>query len=186
MSGGQTDAIVLRAHGGPEVLEVESVPLGAPGPGQIQIRQHAAGVNFHDVYVRSGLYNTLTLPGIPGLEGAGVVESVGEGVGDFAVGDRVAYLDSGYGGYARDRVVDAKLAVPLPHGVGFDTAAAWLLRGLTALVLADDVHRLEPGMRVLVQAAGGGVGQLLARIASRLGCTVYGTAGSEEKQRLAR
>ncbi|WP_338467257.1 quinone oxidoreductase [Novosphingobium sp. ZN18A2] len=185
-SSGQTDAIVIRAYGGPEALQLESVPLGTPGPGQIQIRQHAAGVNFHDVYVRSGLYQTLTPPGIPGLEGAGVVEAVGEGVTDFAVGDRVAYMDNSYGGYARNRVLDAHLAVPVPDAVGFDTAAAWLLRGLTAMVLAEDVHKLEADMHVLVHAAGGGVGQLLARIASRRGCTVYGTAGSEKKQRLAR
>lgn len=186
MSAGMTDAIVLRAYGGPEALVLEEVPLGMPGPGQIQIRQHAAGVNFHDIYVRSGLYNTLVPPGIPGLEGAGVVEALGEGVTDFAVGDRIAYMDTAYGGYARDRVLDAGLAVPLPDGVGFDTAAAWFLRGMTAMVLAEDVHPLAPGMHVLVQAAGGGVGQLLARIAARKGCTVYGTAGSPEKLRLAR
>lgn len=181
-----TEAIVLRAYGGPEALALESVPLGAPGPGQILIRQHAAGVNFHDTYVRSGQYQTLVPPGIPGLEGAGVVEAVGEGVTDFTVGDRIAYMDNRYGGYARDRVLLAKDAVPLPDGVAFDTAAAWMLRGLTAMVLAEDVHRLEPGMHVLVQAAGGGVGQLLARMASRIGCTVYGTAGSPEKQQRAR
>lgn len=186
MSAGETDAIVIRAYGGPEALAVDSVPLAAPGKGQILVRQHAAGVNFHDVYVRSGEYRTLGLPGIPGLEGAGTVEAVGEGVSDFAPGDRVVYMDRAYGGYARERVLDAALAVPLPDGVAFDVAAAWFLRGLTALVLAEDVHRLEPGMHVLVQAAGGGVGQLLARMASRIGCTVYGTAGSPEKQALAR
>lgn len=186
MSAGETEAIVLRAYGGPEALAMETVSLAPPGPGQILVRQHAAGVNFHDVYVRSGLYNTLTPPGIPGLEGAGVIEAVGEGVVDFVPGDRVAYMDTKYGGYARARLLSADLAVPLPDGVGFDTAAAWLLRGLTAMVLAEDVHALAPGMHVLVQAAGGGVGQLLARMASRKGCIVYGTAGSDEKLQRAR
>lgn len=186
MSGAETEAIVLAEPGGPEFLRLATVPLGQPGPGELLIRQTAAGVNFHDTYVRSGAYKTLKFPGVPGLEGTGVVVALGEGVTDFAVGDRIAYIDNRYGGYARQRVLKADLAVPLPAGVDDRTAAAWFLKGLTALVLVEQVHRLRPGDAVLVQAAGGGVGQLLARLAKQCGCTVIGTAGDETKQRLAR
>lgn len=182
----ETEAIVLAEPGGPDVLRLATVSLSDPGPREILIRQTAAGVNFHDTYVRSGAYRTLRLPGVPGLEGTGVVEALGDGVTGFAVGDRVAYIDNRYGGYARRRVLDADLAVPIPDGVDDRTAAAWFLKGLTALVLVEQVHRLEPGDAVLVQAAGGGVGQLLARLAKQRGCVVIGTAGDEAKQRLAR
>lgn len=183
---GTTQAIVFSAPGGPEALILQDVPLADPGPGQLLIEQAVAGVNFHDTYVRSGAYQTLKLPGIPGLDGAGTVVAVGEGVNEFRPGDRVVYMDNGYGGYSRARVLKADYAVHLPDNVGFDTGAAWLLKGLTALVLAENVHRLEPGMTVLVQAAGGGVGQVLARMAKRIGCTVIGTAGDVHKQALAR
>lgn len=182
----ETEAIVLAEAGGPEVLRLETVALAEPGPGEVLIRQRAAGVNFHDTYVRSGAYKTLALPGIPGLEGAGVVEAVGAGVSDFAVGDRIAYIDNRYGGYARRRLLSADLVVPLPDGVDDRLAAAWLLKGLTALVLVEQVHAITPGDAVLVQAAGGGVGQLLARLAKLRGCTLIGTAGDATKQRLAR
>ena len=110
--GATTEAIVIRQYGGPDVMVLESVDVPAPGPGQILLKQQAASVNFHDVYVRSGAYKTLPLPGIPGLEAVGTVEAVGAGVRDFAPGDRVAYIDRAYGGYARARVVDAGI-VPL-------------------------------------------------------------------------
>lgn len=180
-----TQAIVIRAYGGPEALVLEEVPLAAPGPGELLVRQTAAGVNFHDIYVRSGSYRTLTLPGVPGLEGVGVVEALGEGVTGFAPGDRVAYIERKYGGYARARVVDAALAVPVPDGVDDAVAAAWYLKGLTAQALVADVHPVSPGANVLVQAAGGGVGQLVARMAKLRGATVIGTAGSPEKVALA-
>lgn len=180
-----TQAIVIRAYGGPEALVLEEVPLPAPGPGELLVRQTAAGVNFHDIYVRSGSYRTLALPGIPGLEGVGVVEALGEGVTGFAPGDRVAYIERKYGGYARARVVDAALAVPVPDGVDDAVAAAWYLKGLTAQALVADVHPVSPGANVLVQAAGGGVGQLVARMAKLRGATVIGTAGSAEKVALA-
>lgn len=181
-----TEAILIRQHGGPEVLQLEAVPLPDPGPGQIVLRQEAASVNFHDVYVRSGSYRTLPLPGVPGLEAVGVVEAVGEGVDAFAVGDRVAYIDRGYGGYARARVLDAMLAVPVPAGVEPGLATAWFLKGLTAQALVDEVEPVRPGMVVLAQAAGGGVGQLVARMAKLRGATVIGTAGSEAKAQIAR
>ena len=111
------DAIVLREHGGPTSLKVESIPVGRPGPGELRIRQTAIGVNFHDVYVRSGLYQTLALPGIPGIEAAGVVEVVGPEVSGFAVGDHIAYVTAGYGAYASERILSADLALRLPPAI---------------------------------------------------------------------
>ncbi|KUR77329.1 quinone oxidoreductase [Novosphingobium sp. Fuku2-ISO-50] len=181
-----SEAIVLRQPGGPEALVLETVTVPAPSPGQILIRQSAASVNFHDIYVRSGAYKTLPLPGIPGLEAVGRVEALGEGVHDFAIGDRVAYIDRHYGGYARLRVLAAELAVPLPDGIDDGVATAWYLKGLTAQALVDDVEPVHAGSVVLAQAAGGGVGQLVARMAKLRGATVIGTAGSPEKAAIAR
>ncbi|MEO0030609.1 MAG: hypothetical protein RIS94_367 [Pseudomonadota bacterium] len=184
--GGWTEAILLREPGGPDALRLETVPLPDPGPGQILVRQQAASVNFHDVYVRSGAYRTLPLPGIPGLEGVGLVEAVGDGVTEFNPGDRIAYIDTKYGGYTRARVLDAALAVPLLDGIEPGLASAWFLKGLTAQALVDEVEPVGPGMVVLAQAAGGGVGQLVARMAKLRGATVIGTAGAAEKQAAAR
>jgi NADPH2:quinone reductase len=184
--GGSTEAIVIRHYGGPEVMQVESVDLPDPGLGEILIRQQAASVNFHDVYVRSGAYKTLALPGIPGLEAVGTVEAVGPGVDLFRVGDRVAYIERAYGGYARARVLKAELAAPLPDGIEPGLASAWYLKGLTAQALVDQVEPVKPGMVVLSQAAGGGVGQLVARMAKLRGATVIGTAGAPAKQQAAR
>ena len=181
-----SEAIVLRQPGGPEALVLEEIAVAAPGPGQVLIRQSAASVNFHDIYVRSGAYRTLPLPGIPGLEAVGRVEAVGEGVTSFAVGDRVAYIARGYGGYARLRVIDEDLCVPVPAGIDDGVATAWFLKGLTAQALVDDVEPVHPGSVVLAQAAGGGVGQLVARMAKLRGATVIGTAGSPEKAAIAR
>lgn len=181
-----SEAIVLRQPGGPEALVLESVEVEHPGPGQLLIRQHAASVNFHDIYVRSGAYQTLPLPGIPGLEAVGRIEAVGDGVTEFAVGDRVAYISRNYGGYARLRVIDAVLAVPVPAGIDDGVASAWFLKGLTAQALVDDVEPVGAGSVVLAQAAGGGVGQLVARMAKLRGATVIGTAGSPEKAAIAR
>lgn len=180
-----TEAIVLRAPGGPGALVLESVTVPAPGPGELLIRQGAAAVNFHDIYVRSGAYRTLALPGIPGLEGVGTVEALGEGVEGFAPGDTIAYIARNYGGYARLRVIAAELAVPVPAGLDPALASAWFLKGLTAQALVDDVEPVRPGMVMLAQAAGGGVGQWVARMARLRGATVIGTAGSAEKIALA-
>lgn len=180
------EAIVIRQHGGPEVLRLEAVEVGAPGPGEIRIRQTAIGVNFHDCYVRSGQYQTLALPGIPGIEAAGVVEAVGEGVAGLAPGARVAYVTPQYGGYASERLLPAERAVRLPDGIDDRLAAAVFLKGLTVEMLVRRVHAVKPGDTVLVQAAGGGVGQMLCRWASHLGATVIGTAGSEDKAHTAR
>jgi NADPH2:quinone reductase len=181
-----TKAIVIRAHGGPEVLQIENVSVGEPGPGELRVRQTAIGVNFHDCYVRSGLYKTLVLPGIPGIEGAGVVEAVGPGVTGFAPSDRIGYVTASYGSYAETRLLPATLAVRLPGGMTEDTAAAVFVKGLTAAFLVQRTHRILPGQTILVHAAAGGVGQLLCQWASHLGATVIGTVGSSEKASVAR
>ncbi|HEX4986004.1 MAG TPA: quinone oxidoreductase [Burkholderiales bacterium] len=179
-------AIVMRSSGGPEVLQVQDVEVGKPGPGQARLRQTAVGVNFHDIYVRTGLYKTLPLPGIPGLEAVGVVDAVGPDVRQVQIGDRVGLLTTAYGGYAEVRLADADQLVKLPASVDDGTAAATLLRGLTALMLVQYVHKIEPGQTVLVHAASGGVGRLVCQWARHLGATVIGTAGSEEKAKSAR
>ena len=178
-------AIVIREHGGPDVLHVEAVEVGPPSKGQVRLRQTVVGINFHDCYVRSGLYQTLALPGIPGLEAVGVVDAVGPGVGDFRVGDRVAYITRGYGSYASARLIDSSFLVRLPDSLDDRTAAATLLRGLTALMLVKHVFAVRAGHVVLVQAAAGGVGRLLCQWAKHLGATVIGTVGSDEKARIA-
>lgn len=179
-------AILLRHAGGPDELRMETISVGEPGPGQLRVRHEAIGVNFHDTYVRSGLYQTLPLPGIPGLEAAGHVVSVGDGVTDFRIGDRIAYLDNAYGGYAEERLLDANLAVILPDGISTGLAAAILLKGLTAAILATRVHPVESDQWVLVHAAAGGVGTLLAQWLADLGARIIGTVGSEEKVAAAR
>jgi NADPH2:quinone reductase len=179
-------AIMLREHGGPEVLRAEQVEVGDPGPGEIRLRQTAIGVNFHDCYVRSGLYRTLALPGIPGIEGAGVVEAVGPGVSGFVPGDRVAYMTNGYGCYASHRILPAALALKLPDGVPEVLAASTLLKGLTAEMLVRQVHPVRAGETILVQAAAGGVGRILCQWAAHLGATVIGTAGGPAKCAIAR
>lgn len=179
-------AMVMHQAGGPEVLKAESIELGAPGPGELHLKQTAVGVNFHDIYVRSGLYQTLPLPGVPGLEGAGEVLAVGEGVDRFQVGDRVAYIADNYGGYAEERLIKADRAVPLPDGLDDTLVAGMMVRGLTARVLMTDVFPLGAEHTVLLQAAAGGVGQLLCQWAAALGATVIGTVGSEAKAELAR
>ena len=181
-----TRGIVIRAHGGPEALHIENVAVGDPGAGELRIRQTAIGVNFHDCYVRSGLYKTLALPGIPGIEGAGVVEAVGAGVTSFAPEDRIGYVTAGYGSYAEARLLPAALAVRLPAGMTEDTAAAVFVKGLTAAFLVLRTHRILAGQTILVHAAAGGVGQLLCQWASHLGATVIGTVGNAEKAAIAR
>jgi NADPH2:quinone reductase len=179
-------AIVLRSYGGPETLTLEDVPVESPGPGEIRLRQSAIGVNYHDVYVRSGLYRTLALPGIPGIEAAGVVTAIGPEVADIAVGDRVGYITNQYGAYASERVLPADLAIPLPDAIDDALAATVLLKGLTAEMLVKRVHPVQPGTTALVHAAAGGVGRLLCQWATALGATVIGTAGTPEKRDIAR
>lgn len=177
-------AIRVESTGGPEVMRLQDVPVPEPRPGQIVIRVEAAGVNFIDVYHRKGLYQ-VPLPFTPGREAAGAVERVGEGVSGVRPGDRIA-SETAVGAYAEYAVVAAERAVPLPDGVESRLAAAVMLQGLTAHYLAYSTYPLQPGETCLVHAAAGGVGLLLCQIASRIGARVIGTAGNEEKARLAR
>lgn len=179
-------AMIMHEAGGPQVLRPETVTVGEPGPGQVRLKQTAIGVNFHDIYVRSGLYQTLTLPGIPGLEAAGVVDAVGEGVTAFAAGDRVAYTSGNYGAYADQRLIDAGRLVRLPDDIDDVLVAGMMVRGLTARILLTDVFPVREGSVILVQAAAGGVGQLLCQWARHLGATVIGTVGSQDKAERAR
>ncbi|HEY7889002.1 MAG TPA: quinone oxidoreductase [Steroidobacteraceae bacterium] len=179
-------AIVLRETGGPEKLRYEQVDVPDPGPGELQIRHTAIGVNFHDTYVRSGLYDTLQLPGIPGLEAAAVVEKLGAGVRGFAVGERIAYIDESYGAYSQRRLLPALLALRLPDGVSDEAAASLTIKGFTACMLLRKVHAVRAGETLLIHAAAGGVGQPLVRWAKHLGATVIATVGSEEKAQIAR
>ena len=177
---------MLREHGGPEVLRLESMQLPPPGPGEIRLRQTAIGVNFHDTYVRTGMYKTLTLPGIPGVEAVGVVEAVGADVRDIKAGDRVGYVTNRYGGYADARNIAADRVIRLPDGLDDRLAAAVLTKGLTVWMLIDKVRRLRRGETCLVHAAAGGVGRLLCQWASHVGAEVIGTVGSREKADIAR
>ena len=181
-----TSAILLRAHGGAEQLNLEPVTLDPPDRGMLRIRHTAIGVNFHDIYVRTGLYKTLPLPGIPGIEAAGVVEAIGPDVKGFQVGDRIGYITFRYGAYATHRNLPAVTAIRLPDSLDDRLAATLLLKGLTVDMLLNRVHRIEAGQSILVHAAAGGVGRLLVQWAKACGATVYGTAGTPEKIRIAR
>lgn len=178
-------AIRVHAYGGPEALRFEDVEVGQPGPGQVRLRQTAIGVNFIDVYFRTGLYKAASLPLIPGNEGAGVVTAVGPGVETVAVGERVAYATS-IGSYAQERLVEADRLVKVPDGVADETAAAMMLKGLTAQYLLRRTFHVRPGDAILFHAAAGGVGLIACQWAKHLGCTVIGTVGSEDKAELAR
>ena len=179
-------AIVIRDYGAPEVLRLEDVQVGALGPDELRIWQTAIGVNFHDVYVRSGLYRTLAAPGIPGIEAVGVVERVGSSVEGFAPGDRIAYTMDAYGAYASERLLSAALAIKLPDTFDDRVAASVLLKGMTVEMLVHRVHQIDAGMTILVHAAAGGVGQLLCQWAASLGATVIGTVGAPEKAAIAK
>lgn len=177
-------AIVMRETGGPEVLEWEEVEDPLPGPGEILVRLAAAGLNFIDTYHREGLY-PVSFPFIPGMEGAGTVIGLADGVEDFVVGDRVAWpLQAG--SYAELVRVPASRAVPVPESIGLETAAAAILQGITAQYLTTSTFALQPGHRCLVHAGAGGVGLLLTQIAKRMGAEVFATVGSAEKGELSR
>jgi NADPH:quinone reductase len=178
-------AIRIYAHGGPEVMRYEDLETPEPGPGQVVLRQTAVGLNFIDVYYRTGMYTVPSLPFTPGSEGAGEVISVGAGVTEFKPGDRAAYA-MGLGSYAQERVIDAKLLVKIPDGVDDDTAAAMMLKGLTAQYLLRRTFPVRAGQTILFHAAAGGVGLIACQWAKHLGCTVIGTVGSEDKADLAR
>jgi NADPH:quinone reductase len=177
-------AIQVSRTGGPDVLSWEEVDQVEPGPGQVRIRQAAAGLNFIDVYHRTGLYPQ-PLPFTPGVEGAGTVESVGESVEDLKPGDRVAYAGP-IGGYAEERIIESDRLVKLPDDISFDQAAGMMLQGMTARMLLRAVFPVESGDTILIHAAAGGVGLIMCQWANALGATVIGTVSNEEKAELAR
>ncbi|MCL2657514.1 MAG: quinone oxidoreductase [Betaproteobacteria bacterium] len=178
-------AIRFHQIGGPEVLRYEELELAAPGPGEVQVRQHAVGLNYIDTYHRTGLY-PVPLPSGIGQEGAGVVEALGEGVSGFQVGDRVAYAGGPLGAYAELRNMPTDHLLKLPDQIDFETGAAMMLAGLTAQYLLRQTYRVQPGDTVLIHAAAGGVGLIACQWAKALGASVIGTVGSEAKAELAR
>jgi NADPH:quinone reductase-like Zn-dependent oxidoreductase len=178
--------VVIDRHGGPEELKPRETAAPAPGPGEARLRQTAIGVNYIDVYVRRGLYPLLSPPGTPGMEAAGEVIDVGEGVTGILPGDRVAYACPPVGAYAQFRTMPADRLVVLPDAIDDETAAALMLKGMSAEYLLQRVHRVQRGDTVLVHSAAGGVGLLLCQWAKHLGATVIGTVSSEEKARAAR
>src|ERR1700704_5752084 len=177
-------AIRYHKQGGPEVLQLDDVQVGEPGQGQVRPRHTAIGVNFVDTYQRSGLY-PMQVPAIAGNEGAGVVEAVGPGVKDLKKGDRVAYTGLP-GSYCEARVVPADRMVKLPKGISEEQAASMMLKGLTVHYLIHTSYKVKKGDMVLWHAAAGGVGLIACQWLKKLGVTVIGTAGSEEKTKLAK
>jgi NADPH2:quinone reductase len=180
-----TKAIRIHETGGPEVLTYEDVDIGGVGAGQVRLKQTVIGLNFIDVYQRTGMYPIGDLPKTLGMEAAGVIEEVGDGVEDFAVGDRVAYA-MGLGSYAEERVWGTDRLVKLPDGIDDQTAAAMMLQGMTAYYLLNRAYRVKSGDTILFYAAAGGVGLIACQWAKHLGATVIGCVGSEEKAELAR
>ncbi len=176
----------MPRYGGADVLEERVLPVPPPRAGEVRIRHRAIGVNFIDIYCRSGFFRLLTPPGVLGMEAAGVVSEVGEGVADLRAGDRVVYACEPVGAYCEARTMDARLLVPIPDDIDDETAAAVFLKGLSAEFLLHSVHRIQADETVLVHAAAGGVGLLLCQWASALGARVIGTVSTEEKAVYAR
>ena len=179
-------AIRIHRTGGPDAMQWEDVEVGAPGPGEIRIRHEAVGLNYIDVYFRTGLYSAPSLPFSPGMEGAGIVEALGEGVGSLAVGDRVAYAAPPVGAYAQERLMPAEKVVKVPAGIDARQAAAMMLQGMTVEYLLRRTCPVRSGDTILFHAAAGGVGLIACQWAKHLGATVIGTVGSDEKAELAR
>ncbi|MEQ5841650.1 quinone oxidoreductase [Paraburkholderia acidicola] len=171
--------------GGPEVMKWVDVDVGEPGAGEIRVKQHAVGLNYIDVYFRTGLY-PLPLPGGLGMEAAGEVSAVGAGVDNLRVGDRIAYVARPPGAYAQERVLLAEKVVKLPDGISYEQAASVMLQGLTAQYLLRRTYPVKAGDTILIQAAAGGVGLLACQWAKALGATVIGTVGSDEKAEIAK
>ncbi|MFD0337389.1 quinone oxidoreductase family protein [Streptomyces sp. NPDC127117] len=178
-------AIRFHETGGPDVLRLEQVTVGDPGPGQVRVRHEAIGLNFADTYFRTGLYPA-PLPAGLGVEGAGIIEAVGAGVTHVAQGDRVTYTGSPLGAYSTERIMPADPLIRLPDSIGCETAAAMTMRGLTAAYLLRRIHPLKPGDTILLHAAAGGVGLIVCQWAKLLGLTVIGTVSTEAKAELAR
>lgn len=179
-----TQAIRIHQVGGPDVLQWEECNIGAPGPGQARLKQTAVGLNYIDVYHRTGLY-PVPLPFTPGMEAAGIVDAVGAGVIHLKAGDRVAYA-SVMGAYAEERLIAADRLIKLPDAISDVTAAAMMLQGMTARYLVRDIYKVGPGDAILVHAAAGGVGLIVCQWAAALGATVIGTVSTDEKAALAK
>jgi NADPH2:quinone reductase len=180
-----TKAIRIHAHGGPEVMQWEDVPAPEPGPGEALVQHAAVGLNYIDIYFRTGLYKT-ALPATLGMEAAGTVTAVGSGVTNVAPGDRVAYATAPIGAYSTARTIVADRLVRLPDGIDFKTAAAMMLQGMTAQYLLRRTYRVQPGDAILAYAAAGGVGLILCQWAKHLGAIVIGVVSTEAKAEIAR
>jgi len=179
-------AIRVHEYGGPEKMVWEEVPLPSPKPGEALVRHKAVGLNYIDVYFRTGLYKAPALPATIGMEASGIVEAVGEGVTNVAPGDRVAYATAPIGAYAEARTIKADRLVKVPEAIGFDQAAAMMLQGMTAGFLLTRTFKVQPGQTILVHAAAGGVGLIMTQWAKHLGATVIGSVSTEEKAELAK
>ncbi|SEH88334.1 NADPH2:quinone reductase [Tardiphaga sp. OK245] len=177
--------VTIRTHGGPDVLGLEEAAVGLPGEGELRIKQSFCGVNFIDTYFRSGLY-PVALPFVPGQEGVGVITEIGARVNGFKIGDRVTYATMSGGGYASERIIPADAAIRVPDFVNDHVGAAVTMKGLTAQMLIRQVYKAGPGTTMLVHAAAGGVGSILAQWGTHLGATVIGTVGSPDKAEFAR
>ncbi len=182
----KASAIVLREHGSPEKLKLDTINVNNPKQGEIFISQTAIGVHFHDIYVRTGLYKTLKLPGIPGVEAVGKIEQIGKGEKEFKEGDRIAYITSDYGAYASHRVLNRNLAIKIPDNISDELIATNFSRALTVKMLLEEVTNINSNKIILVTAASGGVGRLLCQWASFLNITVLGLVSNKEKVELAR
>ena len=179
-------AIVLRKYGNSDQLKLEDVEIKKPSEEELLLKQTAIAVHFHDIYVRTGLYKTLSLPGIPGLEAVGVVEEIGEGVSDFFPGDRVGYIDRNYGAYATHRVVNKKLCFKVPDFISDEIIATNFSRAITVQMLMEMVTQVRASDTILITAVTGGVGKIFAQWAKSLGVQVIGTVGSKEKLALGK
>ncbi|WP_439553057.1 quinone oxidoreductase family protein [Falsiroseomonas sp.] len=179
-------AIRVHEYGGPEKMVWEDVPLPSPKAGEALVRHKAVGLNYIDVYFRTGLYKAPALPATIGMEASGIVEAIGEGVTNVAPGDRVAYATAPIGAYAEARTIKADRLVKVPEAIGFDQAAAMMLQGMTAGFLLTRTYKVQPGQTILVHAAAGGVGLIMTQWAKHLGATVIGCVSTEEKAELSR
>ena len=178
-------SIIIKKNGGPEVLELQDVNVGSPGPDEIKVTNHAIGLNYIDTYHRSGLY-PLPLPSGIGLEAAGKIDEVGSDVKEFNKGDSIAYAAMPIGSYAQQRIIPSKIAIKVPDGISFQQAATLITKGLTVNYLITKTYKLKAGETVLFHAAAGGVGQIFAQWANSIGAKVIGTVGSDEKIKIAK
>jgi NADPH2:quinone reductase len=178
--------VQITQPGGPEVLQIANITLGAPGPGELLVRHHAVGLNFVDVYNRNGMYKQPAYPCGIGAEAAGVIEKVGPKVKGFKAGDRVAYGSGPLGAYSEARIMPAASVMKLPKEISYATAAAMMLKGMTVEYLLNRTYKVKKGQTVLMHAAAGGVGLIFCQWARKLGVTVIGTVGSDEKAKLAK